>query len=131
MTEQLYQVDSYLREFEAVVTAVEGPGVGLDRSAFYPGGGGQPCDLGGLEWNAGSAQVVRVQRQGARVWHTLDGDPPPVGAPVHAVLDWERRYRLMRTHTALHVLWLAESDPRSVMAIACRLGNRLASFSHT
>lgn len=104
MTEQLYQIDSYAREFEAVVTAVEGPAVGLDRSAFYPGGGGQPCDLGGLEWNAGSAQVVRVQRQGARVWHTLDGDPPPVGAAVHAVLDWERRYRLMRTHTALHVL---------------------------
>jgi misacylated tRNA(Ala) deacylase len=104
MTEQLYQTDSYIREFDAVVTAVDGQAVALDRTAFYPGGGGQPHDLGSLTWDGGSAAVTRVKRQGDKVWHTLDGDAPPAGTPIHGVLDWKRRYQLMRTHTALHVL---------------------------
>jgi misacylated tRNA(Ala) deacylase len=104
MTEQLYQTDSYIREFDAVVTAVDGQAVALDRTAFYPGGGGQPHDLGLLTWDGGSAAVTRVKRQGDKVWHTLGGVAPPVGTPVHAALDWKRRYQLMRTHTALHVL---------------------------
>jgi misacylated tRNA(Ala) deacylase len=104
MTEQLYQTDSYLKEFEAVVTAVEGQAVDLDRSAFYPGGGGQPYDMGTLRWDGEAGRVVKVKRQGTSVWLRLEGDPPPVGTAVVAALDWERRYRLMRTHTALHVL---------------------------
>jgi misacylated tRNA(Ala) deacylase len=104
MTEQLYATDSYARAFDAAVTAAEGSAVALDRTAFYPGGGGQPNDTGTLTWDGGSAQVVKVKRQGADVWHTLQGDLPPVGTAVHGQLDWERRYRLMRTHTALHVL---------------------------
>jgi len=104
MTEQLYQTDSYVKEFDAIVTAVEGQSVALDRTAFYPGGGGQPHDLGTLTWPGGVAQVLKVQKQGDEVWHTLAGDPPPVGTPVHGALDWLRRYQLMRTHTALHVL---------------------------
>ncbi|RPI50949.1 MAG: alanyl-tRNA editing protein [Chloroflexi bacterium] len=104
MTEQLYQTDSYIREFEAVVTAVEGQAVALDRTAFYPGGGGQPHDTGTLSWEGGSGRVVKVQKRGDDVWHTLDGEAPPAGTAVHGLLDWERRYRLMRTHTALHVL---------------------------
>lgn len=104
MTDHLYQTDSYVKEFDAVVTAVEGQGVTLDRTVFYPGGGGQPRDSGQLTWDGGSAQVVKVQRRGAEVWHTLDQEPPPAGTPVQGVLDWERRYQLMRTHTALHVL---------------------------
>mgnify|MGYP001813200574 CR=1 FL=1 len=104
MTIPLYQTDSYLREFEATVTAVDGQSVALDRTAFYPGGGGQPCDLGTLAWVDGSAEVAKVRRQGGRLWHTLEGDVPPDGIAVHGTLDWERRYRLMRTHTALHVL---------------------------
>jgi misacylated tRNA(Ala) deacylase len=104
MTEHLYQTDSYVKEFEAMVTAVEGQAVALDRTAFYPGGGGQPNDIGSLAWDGGSAQVVRVKRRGADLWHTLEGDVPPTDTQVHATLDWERRYRLMRTHTALHVL---------------------------
>jgi misacylated tRNA(Ala) deacylase len=104
MTEHLYQTDSYVNEFEAMVTAVEGQAVALDRTAFYPGGGGQPNDIGSLAWDGGSAQVVRVKRRGADLWHTLEGDVPPTDTQVHATLDWERRYRLMRTHTALHVL---------------------------
>lgn len=104
MTEHLYQTDSYLKEFDAIVTAADGRAVVLDRTAFYPGGGGQPFDLGSLTWAGGSASVVKVKRRGADVVHTLDGDPPPVGTTVRGALDWERRYRLMRTHTALHVL---------------------------
>ena len=104
MTEHLYPTDSYITEFDAAVTASENQAVALDRTAFYPGGGGQPCDVGTLAWDGGSAQVVKVKRQGAKVWHTLDGVLPPVGTTVHGELDWERRYRLMRTHTALHVL---------------------------
>jgi misacylated tRNA(Ala) deacylase len=104
MTEQLYQTDSYLKEFEATVTATDGQAVALDRSAFYPAGGGQPNDEGTLTWPGGSVNVAQVKKQGADVWHTLEGDVPPEGTPVRGVLDWERRYKLMRTHTALHVL---------------------------
>jgi misacylated tRNA(Ala) deacylase len=104
MTQQLYQTDSYIREFEAVVTAVEGQAVALDRTAFYPGGGGQPHDTGTLSWEGGAGRVVKVQKRGDDVWHTLEGEAPPAGTAVHGLLDWERRYRLMRTHTALHVL---------------------------
>jgi misacylated tRNA(Ala) deacylase len=104
MTEQLYQTDSYIREFDAVVTAVDGQTVALDRTAFYPGGGGQPHDMGLLTWEGGSAAVTRVRKQGDQVWHTLDGGAPPAGTPIHGVLDWKRHYQLMRTHTALHVL---------------------------
>jgi len=104
MTELLYQTDSTLREFDAVVTEIVGDGVVLDRTAFYPGGGGQPCDFGRLlavddEW-----QVVKVKRSEGRVVHKLDRDPPPVGTRVIGTLDWERRYALMRTHTAMHIL---------------------------
>jgi misacylated tRNA(Ala) deacylase len=104
MSELVYQTDSYVQEFDAVVTAVEGQAVALDRTAFYPGGGGQPNDTGSLAWASGLAQVVKVKKQGDDVWHTLDEDMPAVGTVVHASLDWEHRYQLMRTHTALHVL---------------------------
>jgi len=104
MTEELYQTDSYMQEFDAVVTAAEDQAVALDRTAFYPGGGGQPHDRGMLTWAGGAAQVVQVKKQPGGIWHTLTDDLPAPGARVHGVLDWEYRYRLMRTHTALHVL---------------------------
>jgi misacylated tRNA(Ala) deacylase len=76
--------------------------VALDCTAFFPGGGGQPCDLGRL----GDLPVESVKREGELVWHTLGGDGPlpAEGASVHGELDWERRHALMRAHTALHVL---------------------------
>jgi misacylated tRNA(Ala) deacylase len=104
VTDLLYLTDSYLKEFEATVLAIEGNRVALDRTAFYPGGGGQPADQGTLLWDDRKAQVVKVKKQGDQVWHRLDVEPPPVGTPVRGVLDWEHRYRLMRTHTALHIL---------------------------
>jgi misacylated tRNA(Ala) deacylase len=104
MTEHLYQTNSYLKEFDSVVTTTDGQRVSLDQTAFYPGGGGQPPDRGSLIWDGGSAKVAKVKRQGAQVWHTLDGQVPAIGTQVRGSLDWEWRYRLMRTHTALHVL---------------------------
>lgn len=106
MTTLLYQTDSYLREHDAQVTALlpEQNAVALDATPFYPGGGGQPCDYGMLVYGEVALPVVRVWREGDEAWHQLEGPLPPVGAPVHAQLDWERRYALMRTHTALHIL---------------------------
>jgi misacylated tRNA(Ala) deacylase len=106
MTELLYQTDSYLRTFTATVVAVndDGGAIALDRTVFYPGGGGQPDDRGELCVQGQTLAVTRVKRQGEQVWHWLDGAPPEVGATVSACLDWQRRYKLMRTHTALHIL---------------------------
>lgn len=105
MTELLYQTDAYLREFDARIIAVEGEAVALDRTAFYPGGGGQPHDTGTLSAGATIWQVGAVKKQDDLVWHTLSGAAPPdVGVAVHGALEWTRRYRLMRTHTALHLL---------------------------
>ena len=104
MTDLLYLTDSYLKEFEATVAAADGDRVALDRTAFYPGGGGQSADQGRLLWDDRKAQVVKVKKQGGQVWHGLDVEPPPVGTLVRGVLDWEHRFKLMRTHTALHIL---------------------------
>jgi misacylated tRNA(Ala) deacylase len=104
MTQALYHTDAYLQEFDALVTLVDGSAVALDRSAFYPGGGGQPNDLGLLMAGEHSWPVTLVRKAGADIWHELDGPPPAVGAGVHGRLDWTRRYQLMRTHTAMHIL---------------------------
>ena len=100
MTELLYLRDSYLLEFDATVTAVGDGTVMLDRTAFYPTGGGQPHDTGSL----GAAAVTDVRKDDDDVWHRVDGPVPPVGESVHGVVDWDRRHALMRTHTAMHVL---------------------------
>lgn len=99
-TDLLYLRDAYLREFDAVVIAVRDGAVALDRTAFYATGGGQPHDTGTL---AGCA-VTDVRKEGELVWHRLDGPLPSEGDAVQGGIDWERRHRLMRTHTALHVL---------------------------
>lgn len=104
MSQLLFLHDSYLREFDAVVTAVDGPRVALDRTAFYAGGGGQPADTGLLRWGGAAARVTEARRDGGTVWHHLEAEPPPPGAAVQGVLDWERRFNIMRHHSALHVL---------------------------
>jgi misacylated tRNA(Ala) deacylase len=103
-TDLLFLRDAYLRTFDALVTAVDGPErrVALDRTAFYATGGGQPHDTGTLA----GLPVHEVRKDGDDVWHALGGDGPlpSVGDTVHGEVDWDRRHRLMRTHTALHVL---------------------------
>jgi misacylated tRNA(Ala) deacylase len=109
MTELLYQTDSYLKEFDAIVTAadVEARTVVLDRTAFYPGGGGQPNDMGQLSFSGDTIYPVeKVKKLGADVLHFIGGELslPQVGAQVHGEIDWAHRYLLMRTHSAMHVL---------------------------
>jgi misacylated tRNA(Ala) deacylase len=104
MTEELAGRDAYLRETEASVVDVLDEGIVLDRTVFYPRGGGQPGDTGVLAWAGGSVQITDTVKRSGMVLHVTDGEPPPAGTPVVARIDWERRYRLMRTHTALHVL---------------------------
>ena len=108
MTELLYQTDAYLQEFDAKITAVdlENRALVLDQSAFYPGGGGQPCDFGMLTVSGVDFPVSKVKKQGEDVFHFLGGEAvlPAAGSSAHGVIDWERRYKLMRTHTALHIL---------------------------
>lgn len=103
MTELLYLKDSYLKAFEATVIGhdLEQNGVLLDRSAFYSGGGGQLPDQGAL-WHGAAQYRVRVVKRG--VAHIIDGELPPIGCQVQAELDWDRRYKIMRTHTAMHIL---------------------------
>jgi len=103
-TELLYLNDAYQTDARAEVTAAEEGRVVLDRTVFYPTGGGQPYDTGTLRWDGGVARVTEVRKEGGDVWHTVEGDVPSVGTAVEAEIDWERRHRLMRTHTALHVL---------------------------
>ena len=104
MTEALYHQDSYIQTFEATITEVRDDGVVLDRTAFYPGGGGQPNDVGTLSAGGQTWQVTKVGRKDGAVVHQLEGGAPAVGDVVTGAIDWERRHSLMRTHTALHVL---------------------------
>jgi misacylated tRNA(Ala) deacylase len=107
MVEELFRQDSYLKEADAVVTALEERGVRLDRTNFYPTGGGQPGDTGVLRWDGGEAAITdTVKADGGDVLHVLAPDTarPPAGTRVKAVLDWDRRYRHMRMHSALHVM---------------------------
>ena len=108
MTTLLYQTDSYLKEFSATIVSVDAGtrAVLLDQTAFYPGGGGQPCDFGTLTVAGVIYPVEKVKKQGDDVLHFLGGtEPLPTPeAAVSGLLDWERRYQLMRTHSALHIL---------------------------
>ena len=100
----LFHHDAYVRAFTATVTAVDGDCVALDRTAFFPGGGGQPCDTGTLRSGGAALGVASVKRGDGDIWHELAGGALAAGAEVEGELDWERRLQLMRTHTALHVL---------------------------
>ena len=104
MTDLLSNSDSYLREFDAVVIQVTDNGVVLDKTAFFPGGGGQPADTGILLDAANEYLVTGLSRSDGTLIHRLKGDMPTLGESVRGVIDWDRRYRLMRTHTALHIL---------------------------
>lgn len=108
MTELIYQTDSYLKEFDATVTAVDSENrtIALDRTAFYPGGGGQPADFGFLSSGETRWKIKRAKKAGPEIVHLVEGDTPlpAVGTKVHGKIDWDHRYKLMRTHTAMHVL---------------------------
>ncbi len=103
----VYQRDSYLREYEALVTSVDGNRVYVDETIFHPRSGGVDHDTGYIVFNDNRVRVVRVffDREKNDVVHEVEGDVlPRPGDRVRLVLDWDRRYRLMRLHTAAHIL---------------------------
>ncbi|WPC44221.1 alanyl-tRNA editing protein [Clostridium sp. JS66] len=106
MTELIFQKDSYIKEFECKVIGVDEAenAVILDKTAFYIGGGGQPCDVGVLETTADKYIVKKVKKKGNDVYHYIDGKLPEVNELCTGKIDWEHRYKLMRTHTAMHIL---------------------------
>ncbi len=101
---QLYLRDSYLKEFDTVATEVNGKFVVLDNTAFYPNSGGQPNDIGTLTANGATYNIVYVAKAGDKISHEIDKDGPAAGDAVHCIVDWKRRYMLMRMHTAAHIL---------------------------
>ena len=106
MTHKIYSTDAYARSMAATVVGVDTDDsrVLLDQTVFYPGGGGQPHDVGELLIGDDRLSVVRVTADADGVWHWIDGPTPSVGTDLSGELDWERRYQTMRTHTALHAL---------------------------
>lgn len=106
MKERIYSTDAYATAMAATVVKADTDDnrVLLDRTVFYPGGGGQPHDLGDLVIGDDRLRVVRVTSDADGVWHWIEGAVPAVGTALTGELDWERRYALMRTHTALHAL---------------------------
>jgi misacylated tRNA(Ala) deacylase len=104
VTEELFSTDAYARSCEATVAEVTKDGLVLDRTVFYPRGGGQPGDTGLIRWDGGTVSVTDTVKRDGQVLHMLDGEAPSVGTAVAAEIDWDRRYTLMRTHTALHAL---------------------------
>jgi misacylated tRNA(Ala) deacylase len=109
VSENIYETDAYARQVETSVVDVddEANAVLLEQTVFYPGGGGQPADEGRLTGDAGGDwRVIGAKKREDDIWHTIhpDDELPAVDTTLTAELDWERRHRLMRTHSALHVL---------------------------
>ena len=106
-TEELFSNESYLKSCRARVTCVCDNSVCVDQTVFYPLGGGQPGDTGTIRWDGNSARVVDTRYGGdGDICHILEEGitPPPTGTAVELEIDWERRYRHMRMHTAMHLL---------------------------
>jgi misacylated tRNA(Ala) deacylase len=104
VTEELFLEDAYLKKFESPVVGLSGREVTLARTAFYPGGGGQPADKGALGVGPINAAVVDARREGGNIVHVLDKAIPDTVRELKGELDWERRFAHMRYHTALHAL---------------------------
>ncbi|MBC7107931.1 MAG: hypothetical protein H5T41_03965 [Methanomassiliicoccales archaeon] len=101
MTHRLYEADPYIRSFDAIVEKIDGDWILLDRTAFFPGGGGQECDLGSIE----GLQVTEVKAEGGHVYHRVPGHTFNPGQKVYGEIDWDRRYELMKGHTGEHILF--------------------------
>jgi misacylated tRNA(Ala) deacylase len=103
--EEIAPKDAYRADSEGRVLEVSEEGLVLDRTVFYARGGGQPGDTGVIRWDGGEVRVIDTVRRQGKVLHVVEGgNLPHPGTPVEGVIDWDRRYTLMRTHTALHAL---------------------------
>lgn len=105
MSELIFQTDSYIKEFECTVIEIDESenAVVIDKTAFYPGGGGQPYDIGILEGEQ-VYEVKKVKKNGKKIYHYVEGELPRLNEKCVGKIDWENRYKLMRTHTAMHIL---------------------------
>jgi len=105
MTELLYLQDSYLKEFDAkIVNVIDEKKIVLEKTAFYPQGGGQPTDFGKLIKDGKEYNVVAVKKEPSIIYHEVDQAGLQIGDIVHGIIDWQRRYKLMRMHTTAHML---------------------------
>jgi len=107
MTKLLYMDNiegNYIKEFDATVTKNKKDYVCLDKTTFYPFGGGQPSDIGFLKWDDNKSEITEVIKKGDTIKHILNGEKPPVGTKVHGVINWNRRYSHMKMHTAQHII---------------------------
>ncbi len=137
MTDQLYLDDSTVGEFEATVERTLADRVALDRTHFYPTGGGQPNDTGVLETDGTEIPVTDVEKKDV-IYHTVDGEPPTEGTQVVGRIDWDRRYAHMRYHTAQHLLsaylleeYAAATVGNQLYADRARLDCERSRFSET
>jgi misacylated tRNA(Ala) deacylase len=106
VTEELFREDSYLQSCDAVTTFSDGNILRADRTVFYPLGGGQPGDTGTVSWDGQQRSIVDTRYVDGEISHILedDAEAPPVGTAIRLEIDWDRRYRHMRMHTAMHLL---------------------------
>jgi misacylated tRNA(Ala) deacylase len=104
MTELLHMKDNYLQAFDARVLSAGSDFVVLDRTAFYPEGGGQSSDRGLLTDGSRIVSVTQVRKEEGEIRHKLDGESFPIGTSLHGEIDWKSRYECMRFHTAQHIL---------------------------
>ena len=95
---------NYIKEFDATVTKNKKDYICLDKTAFYPLGGGQPSDTGIIKWNNKVSKVKEVIKKGDTIKHIIEGEKPSVGKKIHAKIDWDKRYSHMRMHTAQHII---------------------------
>lgn len=108
MTTRLYHTDSYIKQFSAKVISLdtESNGIILDQTSFYPGGGGQPCDKGIITHSGNELEIEKVKTVKGQIVHFISGGNqlPDVDNDIKGELNWDYRYQLMRTHTAMHIL---------------------------
>lgn len=107
MTEILYMKSieaNYIKEFNATITKNKKNYICLDKTAFYPLGGGQPSDTGYIAWDDKKSKVIEVIKKGDTIKHIIEGEKTEIGTKVHAAIDWEKRYKHMKMHTAQHIL---------------------------
>ena len=107
MTEQIYNIDAYKKEIKSTIIEIIEDYFVVDKTIFFPGGGGQPNDFGLIKSDKDSFKISKVNWRNGKIAHFLcksDLSKLKVGDEVTCILDWERRYKLMRTHTSLHIL---------------------------
>ncbi len=105
VTEKVYWLDAYKKEIQSRIAAKSGNSIELERTIFYPTGGGQPCDIGTISSGGTQYEVIEVKRSGESIIHLLESEPSfNNGQEINCKIDWERRYAHMRYHTATHVV---------------------------